>query len=65
MTGLRGRYDFAVDLTVYAGRDSQVDDIASLVTTAVQEQLGLKLKARKGPVEIFRIDHVEKIPTGN
>jgi uncharacterized protein (TIGR03435 family) len=65
LTGLSGRYDFALDLTVYAGRESTADDIASLVIAAVQEQLGLRLEARKGPVEIFRIDHVEKIPTGN
>jgi uncharacterized protein (TIGR03435 family) len=65
LTGLSGRYDFAVDLTVYAGGDNPANDMASLVITAVQEQLGLKLEARKGPVEIFRIDHVEKIPTGN
>jgi uncharacterized protein (TIGR03435 family) len=65
LTGLSGLYDFALDLTVYAGRDGQADDIASLVITAVQEQLGLKLEARKGPVEVFRIDHVEKTPSGN
>lgn len=65
LTGLSGRYDFALDLTIYAGRDSHADDIASLVITAVQEQLGLKLEARKGPVEVFRIDHVEKSPTAN
>ena len=46
-TGLTGRYDFTVDLTVHAGRDTQPDDIASLVLTAAQEQLGLKLEARK------------------
>jgi uncharacterized protein (TIGR03435 family) len=64
LTGLSGRYDFTVDLTVYAG-DSQANDMASLVVTAVQEQLGLKLEARKGPVEIFRIDQVQKTSTGN
>ena len=65
LTGLSGRYDFALDLTIYAGRDSQADDMASLVVTAVQEQLGLKLEPRKEPVEILLIDHVEKTPTGN
>jgi uncharacterized protein (TIGR03435 family) len=32
---------------------------------AVQAQLGLKLEAKKGPVEMIVIDHIEKIPTEN
>jgi uncharacterized protein (TIGR03435 family) len=34
------------------------------IFAAIQEQLGLKLEAGKGPVEIIVIDHVEK-PSGN
>lgn len=33
--------------------------------TAVQAQLGLKLEAKKGPVELIVIDHIEKTPTEN
>jgi uncharacterized protein (TIGR03435 family) len=33
--------------------------------TAVQAQLGLKLEAKKGPVALVVIDHIEKTPTEN
>jgi uncharacterized protein (TIGR03435 family) len=33
--------------------------------SAIQAQLGLKLDAKKGPVEMLMIDHVEKAPTAN
>jgi uncharacterized protein (TIGR03435 family) len=32
---------------------------------AVQSQLGLKLEARRGPVELIVVDHLEKTPTEN
>ena len=32
---------------------------------AVQEQLGLKIEKKKGPVQVLVVDHVEKKPTEN
>jgi uncharacterized protein (TIGR03435 family) len=62
-TGLAGRYDFDLQ---YAP-----DDIAATMPDrlplldAVQSELGLKLEARKGPVKVIVIDHIEKTPTEN
>jgi uncharacterized protein (TIGR03435 family) len=66
-TGLSGKYDLALDLTPYmptAPQPEQRPDIASMMVTAIQEQLGLKLEAKKMPREVLAVDHLEK-PTEN
>jgi uncharacterized protein (TIGR03435 family) len=58
-TGLKGMFDVALDFT--PDDRAQTDDSrAPSIFTAVQEQLGIKLEARKAPVETLVIDHVEK-----
>jgi len=59
LTGLRGSYDFTLDWQ----QDDSVPGPS--LFTAVQEQLGLKLEARKTPVEVLVIDHAEKTPIAN
>ena len=78
-TGLKGNYDFDLDYTpdegprMSPGGGGEIQ-IASASTpgadgvsllNAVQSQLGLKLEARKGPVELIVVDHIEKTPTEN
>ena len=38
---------------------------APALLTAIQEQLGLKLEQKKGPLDLVVIDHAEKVPTEN
>ena len=49
------------------GENPTLADNGPLATifTALPEQLGLRLEARKGPVELLVIDSVEKTPTDN
>ena len=46
-----------------APRDS--NDTGPTIYTALQEQLGLKLTSRRGPVDLLVVDSVEKVPTKN
>jgi len=66
-TGLTGNYDIELKWTPDEARPPSGDassDAAVTIFTAVQEQLGLKLQATKGPVETLVIDQAE-MPTAN
>lgn len=60
-TGLTGVFDFKLEWSPDA---SPVPERPSLFT-AIQEQLGLRLESRRGPVEVLVIDRIESKPTGN
>jgi uncharacterized protein (TIGR03435 family) len=69
-TGVKGSFDINLEWTPdqsqprgpkESAEPLPVDDGAGpTIFTALQEQLGLKLEPRKGPVEILVIDRVEK-----
>jgi uncharacterized protein (TIGR03435 family) len=63
-TGLDGVFDFTLEWTLDSEAEKSPDHPPSIFV-ALQEQLGLKLEARKGPVEVLIVDHVEKVPTDN
>jgi uncharacterized protein (TIGR03435 family) len=47
------------------GPDAQEREQPPSIFAALQEQLGLKLEAKRGPVDLLVIEHVEKTPTEN
>ena len=65
-TGLKGRYDFTLNW-VMDGPGYSADDLAlgPTIFGALQEQVGLKLEQKKGPVDVLVVDRIEKTPTGN
>jgi uncharacterized protein (TIGR03435 family) len=73
MTGLKGFYSFTLNYTpeevpsVPGPGTAQIPEsaVGASLFSAIQEQLGLKLEARKAPVEILVVDHAEKVPTEN
>jgi uncharacterized protein (TIGR03435 family) len=69
-TGLSGRYDFdlewAPDETQFGGEipPASAEASAALLFSAIQEQLGLKLEATRGPVAALVVDKVAR-PSAN
>jgi len=66
LTGIEGGFDFQLKWTPDDMQAKAPVDLATgpSVFEALQEQLGLKLEARKVPTEVLVIDHAEK-PTEN
>lgn len=63
-TGLKGKYDFTLNW-VKEGPNYSAEDPGPTIFQAVQDQLGLRLESKKGMVDIFVVDHIEKTPTEN
>ncbi len=62
-TSLTGLYDFHIEFSTPNPQQADPDlaDTSGVsIFTAFQEQLGLKLTADTGPVEVLVIDHIEK-----
>jgi uncharacterized protein (TIGR03435 family) len=65
-TGLKGVFDFTLEWAPETDAAASADlPTNASIFTAIQEQLGLKLESRKGPVEVLVIDHIENTPTEN
>lgn len=59
-TGLKGLYNFSLEFTDPRDPRPRQADSRPDIFTALQEQLGLKLEAKKGPVDVLVIDHIER-----
>jgi len=68
MTGLKGVFEMKLEWTPDDGRPAVLNGVViegPSLATAVQEQLGLKLESRKGPLDVLVVDHAEMAPTEN
>jgi uncharacterized protein (TIGR03435 family) len=75
LTRLQGKYDIDLCWRPDTGTRASAPgaDPASLASEpsgptlqqALEDQLGLRLESKKGPVEFLVVDHIEKVPTEN
>jgi uncharacterized protein (TIGR03435 family) len=70
-TGMKGNYDFTLEYYagpggrgVAEGREAPPDANGPALSTALREQLGLRLEPRQGPVEVLVVDRIERV-SGN
>ena len=62
-TGIGGFYDFTLDL-----RELRPEDAAEpgpSASSVISEQLGLRLEARRAPLDVLVIERAERVPIAN
>jgi uncharacterized protein (TIGR03435 family) len=67
-TGLTAKYDFTLSWAMEGMAlpgSTPSGDSGPTIFAALQEQLGLKLEQKKGPVDRIVIDHIDKAPSEN
>jgi len=67
MTGLPGFYDVKLEWTPtdFSAQSPAEPAVGPSIFSAVQSELGLKLEARKGPLDVLVVDHALQVPTEN
>jgi len=61
-TGVKGYFYFGFR---YGQSTPDAEVAVPALSTAIQEELGLKLARHRGPIEMLVVDHIEKVPTAN
>jgi uncharacterized protein (TIGR03435 family) len=66
-TGLSGKFDFTLEFAPQApgALPRETADEASNLISAVPQQLGLKLRSKKIPIDVLIVDRANKLPTEN
>src|SRR5580658_5216651 len=68
-TGLKGSYDFTLDMSPFMGggdfKPTGIEDVVTMIIQAAKEQLGIIIEQKKVPAELLIVEHVEKIPVEN
>jgi len=64
-TGLNGIFDFMLEWAPDGVRQDDAGGGLPSLSTALREQLGLKLESRKGPVEVIVVDRLASGPPEN
>jgi uncharacterized protein (TIGR03435 family) len=67
LSGVSNSFDFVLEWMPDTLTDQDAGDTAARPSlfTALSEQLGFRLQARKTAVEVIVVDHIEKLPTEN
>jgi uncharacterized protein (TIGR03435 family) len=65
MTGLTAKYEIGLYWVAESLNDSATDPVGPTLVQALQDQLGLKLESKKGPVDFLIVDRSEKTPKEN
>jgi uncharacterized protein (TIGR03435 family) len=64
-TGLTGPYDIDLEWTPDEPNGAPPEAPGTSIFSAIQDQLGLRLEARKSPIEVLVVDRAEKAPVAN
>jgi uncharacterized protein (TIGR03435 family) len=64
-TGLDGDYMIVLSYLPLSSTNYDPSDPASDIVSALRDQLGLRLQAQRGVVDMLKIDSIDRIPTAN
>jgi uncharacterized protein (TIGR03435 family) len=64
-TGLSGRYDFTIDISKYATPDTPPEEMTRALSECLQQELGLRVEARKLSLQVLVVERAERTPLVN